>query len=164
MRILFSSNNKIDAKVFTNDAEADLFLKFSAYLNWASKKDPSDIRLAMRICNQGVSEKGIYGLECIEAIDKIMMDCPPTMEAMYIFRGGEIGEVSRPYVSASLLHKYAKEYGEPKKILVPKGSVLFPTFSISPAHETSEAEIVIDNRCVIYKNGIYIYTRHAYFR
>lgn len=150
------------AKRYKSDEKADIFLKNIRYDLWASKQEYENKIFASRICREGVSSDSVYGQECIETIHKIIKDCPPTLEDMIIYRSGSICEQKRPYVSASLLYKYSKEFGEPVCIYVPKGSILFPSFAISPATETSEAEVIIDNRCIEKVFGLYVYTKNKH--
>lgn len=95
---------------------------------------------------------------CIDAIREMFRNCPKTPFDIVAYRCGGMKYDNRPYLSASLLKSGALGYGDcPNKIVIKKGSLIFPLRAISLAYSDSEAEIIIITKCLKKKSDYYIY-------
>ena len=95
---------------------------------------------------------------CIDAIKEMFWNCPKTPFDIVAYRCGEMKYDNRPYLSASLLKSGALGHGDcPNKIVIKKGSLIFPLRALGLAYGDSEAEIIIVTKCLKKKSGYYIY-------
>lgn len=101
---------------------------------------------------------GDGGEDVISAIMKCLIDCPPVPYDIVAWRGGEINFCSRPFLSASLLKSVALRYADTKrdlyKIIIYKGSKIFPLRALGCIYGDEEAEIIIATFTCLERFGI----------
>lgn len=88
----------------------------------------------------------------IQAIQKCFSACPEVPYDIIAWRGGEMSFSNRPFVSASLLKRTAMRYGNGEhdvhKIVIKKGSKIFPLRALDKDYGDEEAEIIIATDCL----------------
>lgn len=151
-------------KEYTDEDDAEFFLRDEYYDNWSHTFTKTEKNVASRICGGTFAPQSTRMRECYKTIDYIMNTCPPIREPLLVFRVGRVGEVQKPYVSASLLRNVARSNfsGEMNYIILPAGTLAYPSFALTEAREIAgEFEIIIDNRFLKGNFGRYTYTRLA---
>lgn len=90
--------------------------------------------------------------DSIHAIQKCFSTCPEVPYDIIAWRGGEMSFSKRPFVSASLLKRTAMRYGNGEhdvhKIVIKKGSKIFPLRALDKYYGDEEAEIIIATDCL----------------
>ena len=107
-------------------------------------------------------EGDFYDDMCIAAIRRLFNQIEPVPFDLVVWRAGDIRCKHRPFVPASFLKKVAYDYANNKKskvhkIIVKKGSKIFPLLLLGKDFGEKEAEIIIETSRLKWNFGCYTY-------
>lgn len=95
---------------------------------------------------------------CIKCITEMFTKCPETPFDLIAYRCGDMYYKDRPYLSAALVKSCTERYGDnPHKILIKKGSKIFPLRALSYIYGDSPTEIIIITKQLKKKKDYYEY-------
>ena len=99
--------------------------------------------------------------DSIDAIEKCLSVCPEVPYDIIAWRAGEMSFFNRPLLSASLLKCSAMRYGDSEqdvhKIIIEKGSKIFPLRALDKDYGDEEAESIIATNCLHGDDLLYRY-------
>lgn len=97
----------------------------------------------------------------IDAINKCFSECPAVPYDIIAWRAGNMRYTNRPFLSGSLLKSTAMRYCNAKhdmhKIIVKKGTKIFPLRALSKDYGDEEAEIILLSDCLHWSPLVYRY-------
>lgn len=97
----------------------------------------------------------------IDAIKKCLSGCPSVPYDIIAWRAGKMSYANRPFLSGSLLKSTAMRYSNSKhdihKIIVKKGTKIFPLRALGKDYGDEEAEIILASDCLHWSPFAYRY-------
>ena len=117
--------------------------------------------LAGSIQSHQLYEGNSYDDTCIAAIRQLFDQITPVTCDLVVWRAGDMRCKHRPFVSATFIKEVAEYYANIEnkvhKIIVKKGSKIFPLLLLGKDYGEKEAEVIIETARLKRKFGYYTY-------
>lgn len=153
------------AKEFVNLNEAIKYAveHYGSFIDEIEEDEKNKISV---IQSRGLFQGLEFDDECIAAIRRCLINCPELPEDVIVYRGGKMKYKNRPYLSASFLKSVAKEFAhgcefKTHKIILRKGSKIFPLCVFNFGFSDPEAELIFDVSCLKWHFGYYEYSERT---